>query len=119
MTTPIQNAQIARRLKAIREERHIRQEALATDLGFKDRQTLAAIEAGERRVTPQELVRAAQVLGVDLDTFLDPFRLIGEGEFNFRAKEVDPNVLSAFEEQAGRWIATYRELGLQIGVEPL
>lgn len=110
--------QIARRLKTLREARHLRQEALAASLGFGDRQTLAAIEAGARRISPDELVRAAQVLAVDLDTFLDPYRLIGEGAFNFRAKEVDPQVLAAFEEQAGRWIATYRQLGVQAGQEP-
>jgi Zn-dependent peptidase ImmA (M78 family) len=31
---------------------------------------------------------------------------------------VEPDVLSGFEEQAGRWIATYRELGVQTGSEP-
>jgi Zn-dependent peptidase ImmA (M78 family)/DNA-binding XRE family transcriptional regulator len=118
MMTQRQQLQIARRLKALREGSGRKQEALAAELGFKDRQTLAAIEAGERRISPEELVRAAQVLGVGIDTFLDPYRLIGEGAFNFRAKEVEPDTLAAFEERAGRWIATYRELGTQMGDEP-
>lgn len=109
---------IARRLKALREHRRLRQEELAAAMGFRDRQTLAAVEAGERRLKPDELVRVAGVLDVDLDAFLDPYRLIGEGEFNFRAKEVAQDVLSAFEEQAGRWVATYRELGVQMGAAP-
>lgn len=112
------NGRIARRIRAIREERGLTQAELARDLGFNDRQTLAAIEAAERRVSPHELVRLSEVLGVDLETFLDPYRLIGEGAFNFRAKEVEEDTLAAFEEQARRWIATYRELGQQSGAEP-
>ena len=118
MSLQPQHDRIARRLQALREERRITQEALASALGFNDRQTLAAIEAGQRRVSPEELVRAANLLGVEVDAFLDPYRLVGEGTFSFRAREVDPGVLSAFEERAGRWIATYRELGIQTGSEP-
>lgn len=118
MMTPTQQARIAGRLRTLREARNLNQESLAAQLGFNDRQTLAAIEAGERRITPDELVRAAHVLNVDVDTFLDPYRLVGEGSFSFRARDVDPETLSAFQEQAGRWIATYRELGMQVGCEP-
>ncbi|HEY0024826.1 MAG TPA: XRE family transcriptional regulator [Longimicrobium sp.] len=118
MMTQKQQARIGGRLRTLREERNLSQESLSARLGFNDRQTLAAIEAGERRIAPDELVRAAHVLGVDVDTFLDPYRLVGEGSFSFRAKDVDPETLSKFQEQAGRWIATYRELGMQVGCEP-
>ncbi|HLM67312.1 MAG TPA: XRE family transcriptional regulator [Longimicrobium sp.] len=118
MKPEAQQDRIARRIKALRERQGITQAALAAQLGFNDRQTLAAIEAGERRVSPEELVGLAQALGVDLDAFLDPYRLIGEGAFSFRAKEVEEPALAAFEEQARRWIATYRELGVQAGDEP-
>jgi Zn-dependent peptidase ImmA (M78 family)/DNA-binding XRE family transcriptional regulator len=118
MKPEAQQERITRRIKALREEANLTQAELAAKLGFNDRQTLAAIEAGERRVSPEELVLAAQALHVEIDTFLDPFRLIGEGEFSFRAKEVDETSLAGFEEQARRWIATYRELGMQAGAEP-
>lgn len=118
MTPHGQQDQVARRIKALREEKGLTQAALAHTLGMNDRQTLAAIEAGERRVSPEELLHVARALEVDADTFLDPYRLIGEGAFSFRAKEVAEPALAAFEEQARRWIATYRELGLQLGVEP-
>lgn len=118
MSTQRQQDQIARRIRALREERGLTQTELARTLGLNDRQTLAAIEAGERRVSPQELVAVAEVLGVDVDMFLDPFLLIGEGAFSFRAKEVPEATLAAFEAQARRWIATYRELGVQAGSEP-
>lgn len=118
MNMQIQQDQIARRVKALRESRRMTQADLSRRLGFNDRQTLAAIEAGERRVSPEELVRIAEALDADIDVFLDPFLLVGEGAFSFRAKEVEEAALEAFEEQAGRWIATYRELGRQSGAEP-
>ncbi len=107
------------RLKAARERAGLTQAQLADALGFEHRQTLASIEAGERRLTANELIRAVEVLGVDLDFFTDSFRLVGEGRFSFRAHaQVAPNVLDDFEEHAGRWIATYRELGAAGGCEP-
>ncbi|HEX6037483.1 XRE family transcriptional regulator [Longimicrobium sp.] len=118
MTTHSQHDRIARRIKALREDAEMTQAELAEKLGFNDRQTLASIEAGERRVSPDELVRVARALDADPDVFVDPFRLIGEGAFSFRVKEVAEPVLAAFEEQARRWIATYRELGRQMGEEP-
>lgn len=102
---------ISRRLKAAREKKRLTQAQLSEKLGFRDRQTLAAIEAGQRKILAEELVRAAQVLGVDLDYFTDAFRLVGEGKFSWRsAKDAAPNVLEEFEERAGRWLATYRKL---------
>lgn len=107
---------IARRLKAARDRAGATQQAFSRELGFKDRQTLAAIEAGERQISPAELARAAEVLGVPVEYFTDAFRLDGEAAFSFRAKEVAPAELDSFEERASRWIATYRELGAQEGV---
>lgn len=106
------NELISRRLKHAREKRGLTQAQLSEKLGFKDRQTLAAIEAGQRKILAEELVRAAQALGVDLDYFMDSFRLNGEGKFSWRsAKDAASNLLEEFEERAGRWIATYRKLG--------
>lgn len=47
---------IRTRLHALREQRKVTQDDLARVLGFKDRQTLSAIELGERKVTADELV---------------------------------------------------------------
>lgn len=109
---------IGRRIKWLREQRDLTQEALAKQLGFNDRQTLSDIEAGKRRVAPDELVALTQTLHVELEDLLDPFRLVGEGGFNFRVGRVDPETVEVFAEQASRWIATYRELGWQAGVAP-
>jgi XRE family transcriptional regulator, fatty acid utilization regulator len=108
---------IGRRIKWFREQQDLTQEELSKRLGFNDRQTLAAIEGGKRKVLPDELVAFTETLGVQLDDLLDPFRLVGEGGFNFRVGEVDPRVVEAFADQASRWIATYRELGRQVGIE--
>lgn len=105
------NELISRRLKVAREKLGLTQVQFSEKLGFKDRQTLAAIEAGQRKLSAEELVRATQVLGVDLDYFTDPLRLVGEGSFNWRARKgSNSSLLQAFEEKAGRWIAAYRNL---------
>lgn len=109
---------IGRRIKWFREERDLTQDELAKRLGFNDRQTLSDVEAGKRRVAPDELVALTEALNVELDDLLDPFRLVGEGGFNFRVGQVDAETVEAFAEQASRWIATYRELGRQAGVAP-
>lgn len=103
---------IARRLKYARERADWTQAGLARRFGFKDRQTLAAIEAGQRKLTAEELVRAVEIFHVDLDFFTDSFRLVGEGSFNWRAhRDAEQESLDRFEDQAGRWIALYRKLG--------
>lgn len=110
---------ISCRLEAAREKAGLTQAQLSEKLGFKDRQTLAVIEAGSRKVTAEELLRAIDVLGVDLDYFTDGFRLVGEGRFSWRAhKNAAPGLLHEFEEKAGRWIATYRKLGEREGAMP-
>lgn len=110
------NELISRRLKYAREKLRLTQAQLTERLGFKDRQTIAAIEAGQRKLSAEELLRAMQVFGVDLEYFTDGFRLIGEGKFSWRAaKNAAPKLLDEFEGRAGRWIATYRRLGERKG----
>lgn len=111
------NELINRRLKYAREQHGLTQAQLTEKLGFKDRQTLAAIEAGQRKVSAEELLRAMQVLSVDLDFLTDGFRLVGEGSFSWRVdRKATDELLGKFEERAGRWIATYRRLGEIQGV---
>lgn len=117
MTNGLRPHSVGLRVKTLREERRITQEHLSRTLGFKDRQTLAAIEAGERRIAADELAAAARELGVTVDVLTDPYRLVGEGRFSFRAEAVEGGVLDAFQERAGRWIATYRKLERDRGAE--
>jgi Zn-dependent peptidase ImmA (M78 family)/DNA-binding XRE family transcriptional regulator len=102
---------VGARVKAQRESLGFTQEAVSGLLGFKDRQTLSAIETGERRVTAEELMRFAEVLAAPLDYFTDPFILAGEGGFSWRQSGVTPAKLDAYEREAGRLIALHRALG--------
>ena len=107
------------RLKAAREQSELTQQQLADALGLRHRQTVASIESGERKLSAPELVRAMEVLSVDLEYFTDPFRLVGEGQFSFRtSKGVEAEVLDRFERRAGRWLAMYRELSREQGHPP-
>ena len=106
---------IGARINALREERKLSQDSLARLLGFKDRQTVSAIETGIRRVTADELVRAVEVLGAPLEYFTDPFLLVGEGRFCWRHTGVEAGQLATYERRAGRWIAAFRNLAPQVG----
>lgn len=106
---------IGPRIKALREERKLSQDDLARLFGFKDRQTVSAIETGERRVTAEELMIAVEKLGAPLDYFTDPFLLVGEGRFSWRQFKVGPQRLSAYERNAGRWVAAFRTIAPQVG----
>lgn len=112
------NALIGQRLKALREEKNLSQDDLARLFGFKDRQTVSAIETGERRLSAEELLVAVKKLGTSLDYFTDPFRLVGEGRFNWRQTNVPPAVLGAYERVAGQLIAVFRTLGNDLGQKP-
>lgn len=108
---------IGARIKALREERKLSQDDLARLFGFKDRQTVSAIETGVRRMTAEELVLAVDKLDAPLEYFTDPFRLVGEGRFSWRQSGVAPDRLQAYEHEAGRWIAAFRALAPQVGRE--
>lgn len=107
MTNPL----IGQRLKALRDARDLNQDAVATLLGFRDRQTVSAIETGERRARPEEIARLTEAYSLDSGYFTDPFRLVGrEGQFNWRQSQCAPAALKSYQERAGRWLATYRAL---------
>ena len=117
---PMENpSRIGLRLKAARKRAGLTQQHFADSLGVRHRQTVAAIERGERRLRARELVRAIGILDVGLDYFTDPFRLVGEGQFTFRtSRKVEQRVLDKFEERAGSWLAAYRELSREQGRTP-
>jgi XRE family transcriptional regulator, fatty acid utilization regulator len=109
---------IGARIKALREQRGLSQEDLARVFGFKDRQTVSAIETGERRLSADELLTAVQKLGATLDYFINPFLLAGEGKFSWRQSNVALERLNAFERVAGRWVAANRTLAPEVGRPP-
>ena len=65
--------QIGSRIRALREERNLSQDSLARLFGFKDRQTISAIETGLRRVTAEELLLAVEKLDAPLEYFTGSF----------------------------------------------
>ncbi|TBH59771.1 ImmA/IrrE family metallo-endopeptidase [Rhizobium leguminosarum] len=106
---------ISQRFKFLRDQRGLSQDDISRALGFKDRQTVSAIETGERRLSAVELVKASDVFAVNLDYFTDPFLLVGEGKFSWRQKDVPVRALAAYEQDAGRMIAAFRTLAPQVG----
>lgn len=114
MTTPL----MGRRLRALREQRGLSQKELADIFGIKDRQTVSAIESGDRRMTADELVTAIQKLNVSLEYFTDPFSLDGEARFSWRQMDVSLDALDEYERVAGRWIAAFRLMARETG-QPL
>jgi transcriptional regulator with XRE-family HTH domain/Zn-dependent peptidase ImmA (M78 family) len=107
---------IGPRLKALRDSRGLNQEAVADIFGFKDRQTVSAIENGDRRLSADELVRLVDALQVPLEYFTDPYRLEGEGSFSWRrSQDVPIDTLESYEKIAGRWIAAFRVIAPQVG----
>lgn len=107
---------IGTRIKALREKRGLSQLELSKRLGFRNRQTLSSIEAGERKVTVDELLLAAEHLDEDIDYFTDPFRLVAEGNFCWRkaASDITDERLDRYEDRVGRWLAAFRHLAPQV-----
>ncbi|MGD1048672.1 MAG: XRE family transcriptional regulator [Candidatus Krumholzibacteriaceae bacterium] len=104
---------IGKRLKVAREQAGLTQEQLSTRLGFNDRQTLAAIESGKRRVSADELLLVMQTLNREVEYFTDPFRIDGEGSFSWRTSAESVEKIDEFELWAGRCLALYRNLATQ------
>lgn len=99
---------IAKRFKVARENASATQDALAAALGLKDRQSVSAIELGERKVTPEELVKAAGFFGLPVDFFTDPYLVTDRNAFSFRATSMDGPALDRFKAQAERLISAQR-----------
>jgi Zn-dependent peptidase ImmA (M78 family)/DNA-binding XRE family transcriptional regulator len=109
---------LGRRIAVAREASGLTQSELAAKLGFRDRQTLSAIESGERKVAIEEMIALAQHTGRDLDFFTDPFQLVGEGGFSYRATGISETQIEPFEQAVGKWLALWRYLGERRGELP-
>lgn len=108
-------APIGTRLRALREGRGMSQEELSRALGFENRQTVAQIEAGHRKLSAEELVKAVAAFDVSADYFTNPFLIAGEARFSWRRTDVPLSDLDAFESKAGEWIGAYRVLKVATG----
>lgn len=109
---------IRRRIAVLRERAGMNQSDLARALGLKDRQTVSAIEMGDRKVSADELVRLADMFGVELSVFSDPYVIFDGASFSWRRNDLPNSAIEQFEEQAKRWMALYRHLSRLAG-EPV
>lgn len=122
MSDKIPQNQIGYRVKAAREAKKWKQTQLADALGLKDRQSISAIENGDRALKPDELIALSDALERDIEFFLDPFSVAGEAKFSWRtAPELTEQNLDSFEEQASKLIGLLRWLRITENgcVEPL
>lgn len=103
-------SRIRRRIAALREKAGMTQSDLARTLGFNDRQTVSNIEIGDRKVSAAELVKLADIFGVELPFFSDPYILVDEGSFSWRRNDLPEDDVVQFEETAKGWLALYRHL---------
>lgn len=112
------SSRIRRRIASLRERAKMNQADLALKLGVKDRQTISAIETGERKVSADELVRLADIFSVELSVFSDPFVVLDEVSFSWRRNAVPDQTIAQFEDNARNWLALYRHLSRLAG-EPV
>lgn len=58
------NKYVGKRIKEIREQQSISQHALAERIKYLNQSQISKIEKGDRKVTAQDLIEIAEVLGV-------------------------------------------------------
>lgn len=105
------------RVKSAREGADLTQDALAEQMGFKDRQTVSDIETGKRNLKPEELLAVANATKRDVDYFVNPFAVAGEATFAWRADpKISDEALDAIEATAGQWVGLLRWLRFQAGM---
>ncbi len=98
-------------LRMLREQTGHTQEDVAGALDLNNRQSIGQIEAGERRVSPEELVRLGEFFRVPVSRFTDRFEPARPIAFSFRAREDDPDARGKFQARASKWLTLFTELG--------
>ncbi len=107
------------RVKHARDQLGLNQEAVSAAMGFNDRQTLSDIETGKRAVKSDELLKFSDVLDQDLEFFVDPFSVVAEAQYSWRASpDVPEQALAEFEAKAGGWVGMLRWLRAQSPAAP-
>lgn len=101
---------VAKKLAAYRDAKRIKQSELSTAMGFQDRQTLSAIENGERVLQPHELISALKFMGIAMKDFLDPTSLIGKAKFSWRQQEASNEDLDATEVKVSKIIGLFEHI---------
>lgn len=112
---------LAARLRAARRDADLTQDEVARDLGIA-RTSLVALEKGERRVKPDELIGLARLYGRTVDELLRPSAPVEELATQFRlalAKAPAPAELREGVRQLERLAEDYRELERIRHAEPV
>lgn len=109
------NRELELRFRTVRKQHALSQEEVAKIFGFKERQTVSAIETGIRRLTATELLRAVEVFDSSIEYFTDPFQAVDQVKFSWRQRGIEPNVLREYEIKAGGWLVAYRNLAPKVG----
>ena len=81
----MENTTIGKRLKNFREDLHLSQSYVADYIGVS-RTALVKVEAGQRKVSPEEIVKLADLYSVSTDEILkDSQSIDGEAEYFARS----------------------------------
>lgn len=111
--------QLGLRVKHAREALKLSQEDLKDRLGFNDRQTVSDIETGKRSLKAEELLQLSDVLEKEVQFFLDPFSVVAEAQYCWRASpELPGPTLDRFEERASGWVGLLRWLRSEHKISP-
>lgn len=111
------NLVIGERLKIARKEAGLSQKELSDRLGFKDRQILSNIESGLRKIAAEELLNIMKILGKSLDFFTDPFLVLGDRVFSWRADR-ESTLIDDYENKARNIVGAYRNFCDLLGESP-
>ncbi len=103
------------KLRSLREAKGLTQAELSRVLGIENRQSLGLIEAGARKMSAEELVRAVDFFEIPLEEFATPFVVSPDSRFSWRQSGVSDSDLLRFEQQAGEWLAAWLELAQATG----
>jgi Zn-dependent peptidase ImmA (M78 family)/transcriptional regulator with XRE-family HTH domain len=109
---------VGQRVQFARKEMGLTQDDVAARIGFKDRQIVASIEAGKRRVAADELLRLMEILRKSLDYFTDPYLIVTPNAISWRAQNV-PVILDQYEPKARTLVSAGRRFADLLGEKPM
>ncbi len=112
----VENPLIGKRVAMLRDALGMTQEQLSERLGFRNRQSLQAIESGRRKLHVGELLQLMEMSGRPLSYFTDPFLWMGEGNFSFRLEQEGKARLAEYEQVVGNLAMLWRYLSEVNGV---
>lgn len=104
---------IGKRIKSMREQTKLRQSQLAAYLGI-DQSYLSKIESGERGISVEHLERLAELFGCEINAFESDEIVVHPVRFALRAKEItleDMNIIATINHLANNSKYMARLLG--------